>query len=254
MDKEQEYFLAGIRNQFALCEKQGCPRFSAFLTEEQQAGIAPLIQKLAKGGFQTCFWGGYADAARKMLGVFPDYIPVSEESFPIAAFTACFPARPAGGRAIGHRDVLGTLMAQQIKREMVGDIIVLPERAVFFLEERLRRVAETQIDAIGGVGVTVGAGFEPFEAGTRFEEVNGTLKSLRLDAAAALCAGCSREKAAAAIAAGLVSLNHIEKKEPAAPLKEGDILIIRGKGKFKLGEVGGLTRKGRLAVVFLKYL
>ena len=249
--KEREYFISGIRNLFALCEKQGSPRFSAFLTEEQRAEIEPLVKKLAAGGFLTLFYGGYPDARRTMLGVFPDYITPDPADFPIVAYTARF-----GGnfRDIGHRDVLGTLMGQQIRRETIGDIVVLPGKAVLFAEERVERVLATQIDRIGGTGVTMEKGFEPFSVEQQYAEIKGTLSSLRLDAAVALCAGLSREKAAALITAGLCSVGHLEEKDQSRRLSQGDILVIRGKGKFRLDEVGGLTRKGRISVVFLKYL
>ncbi|MBR6789314.1 MAG: RNA-binding protein [Oscillospiraceae bacterium] len=249
--KEREYFISGIRNLFTLCEKRGTPCFSAFLAEEQRAEIEPMAEKLARSGFQILFWGGYPDAQRTMLGVFPDYITPETELFPIVAYTARF-----GGdfREIGHRDVLGTLMGQQIRRETIGDISIQPGKAVIFAEERVEKVLATQIDRIGGTGITMEKGFEPFSSEQRFAEIRGTLSSLRLDAAAALCAGTAREKASAMIAAGLCSLNHLEEKDQSKRLAEGDILTIRGKGKFRLAEVGGLTKKGRTTVTFLKYL
>ena len=249
--KEREYFISGIRNLFTLCEKRGTPCFSTFLAEEQRAEIEPMAKKLAREGFEILFWGGHPDAQRTMLGVFPDYIPPEPEAFPIVAYTAKF-----GGdfRTIGHRDVLGTLMGQQIRRETIGDIVVQPGKAVIFAEERVERVLATQIDRIGGTGITMEKGFEPFKVEQQFSEIKGTLSSLRLDAAVALCAGTAREKASAMITAGLCSLNHIEEKDQSKRLSEGDILTIRGKGKFRLEEVGGLTKKGRTAVTFLKYL
>ena len=249
--KEREYFISGIRNLFALCEKRGAPCFSSFLAEEQRAEIEPLAKKLAREGFNILFWGGYPDAQRTMLGVFPDYIPPEPEEFPIVAYTAHF---NGDFRTIGHRDVLGTLMGQQIRRETIGDIAVQPGKAVIFAEERVEKVLATQIGRIGGTGITMEKGFEPFSAEQQFSEIKGTLSSLRLDAAAALCAGTAREKASAMITAGMCSLNHIEEKDQSRRLTEGDILTIRGKGKFRLEEVGGLTKKGRTAVTFLKYL
>ena len=53
--KEQEYFLARIRSLFDLCQRQGCPKFSDFLTEEQAAQIRPLAER---SGLGTLFWGG----------------------------------------------------------------------------------------------------------------------------------------------------------------------------------------------------
>ena len=59
-DKEKDYFLSSVRNLFALADKQYCPKFSAFLSEEEQALAKPLAEKQARiTGMQILFWGGY---------------------------------------------------------------------------------------------------------------------------------------------------------------------------------------------------
>ena len=228
--KEQEYFLARIRSLFDLCEKQGCPRFSDFLTEEQAAAVQPL-------------------AARS--GVFPDWMEPETESFPIVGCTFRYPE----AFSLSHRDFLGSLMAQQVRRELVGDIVVSPGETYVFADERMEKVLLTQIDRIGRVGVRVEKGVPAqIRVQQNFREIRGTLASLRLDAAVALCCGVSREKAAALIAAGLVQRNHIPAGNGSAQLADGDILTVRGKGKFRLETDGTLTRKGRVAVRCMQYL
>ena len=88
-DKEKDYFLSSVRNLFALADKQYCPKFSAFLSEEEQALAKPLAEKQARiTGMQILFWGGYEGAVRVMLGVFPDGYEPSGELFPIVGYTA----------------------------------------------------------------------------------------------------------------------------------------------------------------------
>ena len=62
--------------------------------------------------------------------------------------------------------------------------------------------------------------------------------------------GLSREKAAKLITSGMVMLNYLEKNQGTALLKEGDILTVRGYGKFRLTTVGRETRKRRISVLF----
>ena len=69
--------------------------------------------------------------------------------------------------------------------------------------------------------------------------------SARLDA---VCAGLfhlSRTECARQIGAGTVSLNYAECLKADAPVKEGDVLSLRGAGKGKILEIGGSSRKGR---------
>ena len=75
------------------------------------------------------------------------------------------------------------------------------------------------------------------------------MQSPRLDA---VCAGTfrlSRSAAAEAIAAGLLSLNYEVCLKPDAPVREGDILSLRGKGKAAVLDAGSReSKKGRLFV------
>lgn len=72
--------------------------------------------------------------------------------------------------------------------------------------------------------------------------------SPRLDAVVKALIGTSREEAARLIAAGLVSLNHLPSLSASAPVREGDCLSVRGKGRYMVDALGPPTRKGRLAL------
>jgi RNA-binding protein YlmH len=242
--KEQEYFAARIRNLFALCERQGAPKFSFFLNEAQ----LDTALTIARGqSLPMLAYGGYDGAERMMLGVFPEWMEPDPAVFPIAGFTLCY----SGLNTLGHRDVLGALMAQQIGRETIGDILIESSRVYLFTEEKVRKVVETQLLQIGRAGITVQPGIpENFSVSRPVKEIRGTLASLRLDAAVALLTGLSREKASRLIVSGLTQLNYLPKDNVSAPLSEGDIVTVRGYGKFRLEEVAGLTRKGRLSVRF----
>ena len=65
------------------------------------------------------------------------------------------------------------------------------------------------------------------------------------------CAGLfrrSRTECARQIGAGNVSLNYAECLKADAPVKEGDVLSLRGAGKGSVREIGGSSRKGRAFV------
>lgn len=242
--KEQEYFLAGIRNLVDLALKQDSMRFSSFLNEQERALAEPIVKK-SKVPYK--FYGGFPDAQRVMLGIFPEGFEMLDEYFPIATFTVSYPE----SFTLSHRDFLGTIMAQQIKRETIGDILIDNGKAQIFADERIEKVIATQIDKVGGVGVTVQRGIDSLIALTqKFKAIRGSLASLRLDASVSLVTSLSREKATRLIKSQAVLLNYIEKTSGTVTLKEGDILTVRGYGKFRLTTVGNQTRKGRISVVF----
>ena len=85
------------------------------------------------------------------------------------------------------------------------------------------------------------------------EEVSGTVSSVRLDSVVALCARLSRTKAAVYIEGEKVSVNGAVCTNVSLNLRGGEILSIRGIGKFRFGEPGNLTKKRRTSVVVYRY-
>ena len=145
-EKEKEYFLVSVRNLFTLADKQYCPKFSAFMTEEDQALAQPLAAKLSRNtGMEIRFWGGYEGAVRVMLGVFPEGFPVETEDFPIVGYTA----RCRASDKLEHRALLGSLMAQQIRREMLGDLIPGTGSAVISPMNGLKRCWQPRSTGLG---------------------------------------------------------------------------------------------------------
>jgi RNA-binding protein YlmH len=86
------------------------------------------------------------------------------------------------------------------------------------------------------------------ELPTRAEELTiktNTVASPRLDAVLSAAFGMSRVKAAELIATGHVSLNHQVCLRTDKEVTENSLLSVRGLGRAKLLEIGGLSRKGR---------
>ena len=88
----------------------------------------------------------------------------------------------------------------------------------------------------------------------KFEEISDTVASLRLDVVAASILSISRDKAEKLLSSGAVSVNHVEVCEKSFGLSEGDLLSIRGSGRFLLYSAGTLTKKGRIRIVVRKFI
>ena len=100
----------------------------------------------------------------------------------------------------------------------------------------------------------------------RCEEVRDTVSSLRLDAVCSTGFRMARGKAADLISSGHVQVNWRPCTKADKLLTEGDTVSARGFGKFQLaavGElfktyvvaaVGGVTKKGRTAIVVKRYI
>ena len=165
--------------------------------------------------------------------------------------------RGSGFRSLSHRDFMGGILSLGVDRAVIGDIAVLSEsEALVFAAERIAPFLESELTRIGRDAVIcTRLETDPsFEIPRRFEEIPVTVASLRVDGVVKALTGKSREDAAAMVRQGLAELNYRECAEVAKEVAEGDVLSVRGFGKFIIGETAGSTRSGRLRVVCRKYL
>ena len=245
---DSRFFTAMLEDATALCQRRNRPVFTDFLTEVEQTAAESLMKRLHAN---YLLWGGFEDAERRMLGVFPPYDEPDGELFPMDGITAAF--RTAD--SVEHRSVLGTRMAQGIERGCVGDILIESGRCVFFCRNTVTRALLADVTKIGGVGVRLSKGYaEPLPAVHGFKEISLTVASARLDCVTAALAGVGRGRAEELITAGEVMINSVVCKKVSQNVSEGDRLTVRGTGKFIIDDLGNVTRKGRLILSARKYV
>lgn len=243
---ETELLIARISDTIEICERTKKPKFFGFLSLEQTV----LSQRfLENQSVSYRFFGGYDGAQRVMLGCFPDW--AEDFSFPITAITFSF----RKSDTLSHRNFLGSLMALGLKREAVGDILVENGRAVVFLATEIKEYVLNQISKIGRTGVTLNEGYSlPLPQSNKMVEVTDTIASNRLDCVVSSVSSVSRGVANELIEQGLVSVNSVVCQKPTKLIVEGDVLTVRGKGKFTVCSLSGKTKKQRTVLVFKKYI
>lgn len=246
LSQEDTLFVKHILDLYELSEKRAMPMFSAFMDMGRRSVCEDVLSALKLNG---CFYGGFEDAERTVLGFYPDFLEPEFSDFPIKCVKFSF--RKAD--KLSHRDILGSLMAMQIKREMVGDIIISEGCAEAMVYDTIAYEAEG-ICKIGRVGVSASLIDAPDMIPERnFRIISGTVPSMRIDCIAALAMNVSREKASAALRAEKIMLNYRIASDNDKAVSKGDILSVRGYGKFRIGEIGGETKKGRIHLTIEKY-
>ncbi len=190
--------------------------------------------------------GGYEEAERKRLVVYPNW----ELEFNARIAYLRINHKEFNEQSIGHRDYLGAVLNLGLKREKLGDIVV--QNAVAFLIadidladficQQLTRVKYSNVWA-----EVIPAEEFIFEA-PELTVLKLSLASLRLDAAVAAAFNLSRSDVDSAIEGGNVKINQMDIHKCSAPIKAGDLISVRGQGRFRLEEIGGLSRKGRYHV------
>ena len=157
-------------------------------------------------------------------------------------------------RKIGHKDVLGALMALQVERSSFGDFWVeegavylyTSEDMVSFFERYFTQVNQLRIhwERLENYPVYKRA-FQVFEV---------VVASNRLDAMVAALMKTSREKAKRQIQAGQVFLNHEMIEEASKLCHNGTTISIRGCGRFQFIEMIRQTKSGRLVASMKQYI
>lgn len=247
--EEDALLRARIDDACELCEMRSCPRFVGFLDEHRQAVARAVLRE--KGTFSFMFYGGYEGAERTILGLFPSFLPPDTELFPLKAIGF----RYRQTKALSHRDFLGALLGTGIKRDKLGDIICGQGLTVVFVREELAPFLAESLNKVGSEGVQVLFPYtDEVTVHRDFREYQDTVASPRLDAVLKAALRVSREEAVRRIVSGTVSCNHMLCEAVAHTVKEGDILSVRGEGRFLIATLGPFTKKGRLIIKIHKYI
>ena len=224
-------------------------KFSAFLDERQCLLCEKLMASVKYENYRL--WGGYENAARRMLCVYPEYGEAESEDYPITAITLLYRKEDK----ITHRDILGSLMGLRIKRDSVGDILVGEGKSAVFLRSSVAGEVTSALTKVGRAGVKLREGYDgSIHIGQKTQEISGTVASMRADCILSLAARISREKSAQLIKNVGIEIDHMPKNSPKIPLEEGWTFSVRGYGKFKLLSVDGTTKKDRIHITLNKFV
>jgi RNA-binding protein YlmH len=223
------------------CEKNGILTATHFLTPAERFQLERWAK--TQPGCRLVFSGGHPDCERTVGFFLPDWLDA--EWLPLDEHICAFELSAPFGSP-GHRDYLGALLGMGIGRERLGDIWVKDNTAVIFclpgVEKHLLSIDRVGHDAVRARSVSLGEVTPPER---KVKQKSFSVQSLRLDAVTGGLFDLSRSEAARQVEAGSVSLNYEICDRPDAPVREGDILSLRGKGKGRITGFGGTSRKGR---------
>ena len=203
--------------------------------------------------------GGYEDAERKMLMIYPqkhlesiqnieDYKKKQQDDV-IGIVRINLPKEVHS--VYEHRTYLGALMKMGIERRKIGDIIVREDGADIiickdieaYLKKSLKDLTRFQRAKVEFLNID-----ELKYVKTVKEKIKINVNSMRLDSIVAELARCSRNEANKLLEQERVFVNFKEEIIPSKKIEENSYITIRGKGRFKVLEICGTTKSGRLIV------
>lgn len=270
MMDENKLLLAQLTDKYEQFLQYDYLLTSDFLSLVQQSEISGLLRRWRSSGSKIFLFGGVMDAERRMVVFLPDYMEIAGEEELLDYFLKNPDECPlvlldmkirggqsrTGGRGLTHRDYLGSLLGEGIRRDKLGDILVRPDGAQAVVTREMGEYLTMHYGKAANVSLDVQV--LPINAADtaihRLDTVQFTVASPRLDSVIAGVFHLSRKEAAQAIGRGLVFVDEREVLKPDHGLKGGEKLVLRGKGKAIYQGISGTSKKGKIYVTLEKFV
>ncbi len=200
------------------------------------------------------FFGGSEQAERKRAWIAQDYRQASLEDFGIALIAITSPE--AQFDQLDHGDVLGAVLGLGIKRDKLGDIHLHADFCHLLCADEMADYISIHLNQVHRLSVTADRvpldELQPVQV--KLEEVSLSVASLRLDGIVSDVVRMSRAKVLQPIKTGRCKVNWKVEENPSVQLREGDVVSMKGFGRFKVLAISGVTKSGRMRVQVGKYV
>ncbi len=233
--------------------------YSDFLNLNEQN----ILHTLPKDRLYTRFmsFGGYDTAERQMAAFIPDalYLRWGKKEpenidYPFRALRIS-PLNKKFAGELSHRDYLGAVLNLGIERSRTGDILIDGESALIFVHRDIANVVSGELTRVRHTSVRADElPLSKISYTPSYEEIRGTVASVRLDSLLALAFSSSRTRLTGLIEGAKVYVNGRLVTSNGYQPAEGDVISVRGMGKFRFESSGSRTRKNRIMVVIFKYV
>lgn len=256
MEIEEKMLIAKLMDKIKICKTRNKIVNTEFLTIYQKEILKRELNKMKIKNY--FFFGGYEGAEGECLIVYPEKLELdivrSGLGNILKAIKIELPKEVYNKYT--HRDYLGAAMQTGLNRNRIGDIIVyetgayivvLKENAEYIKEclKGLTKFSKAKLEVVEYTEIKVK---EP-----EFIETKINVSSMRLDNIVSEIAKTSRNKAEDLLKEEKVFVNSKLETKNTKMLKENDILAIRGKGKYIIGEVLESGRKNKIIVKVKQY-
>ena len=249
--QELEYEASKLYNTFEIAKKYEIISF----TEEFYT--PNFWKKLTEkfDGIKVITDGIFEDSDRRQIGFIPDGFDIHESN-------AEFPCRlleieiNSKFREYEHKDFLGSLMGLNIKRELMGDLILEDDRGYIPVSEKISGHILSELKQVGKVLCKVReislSDMEKLPK-YKFDDKIITVPSKRLDSIVSAITKLTRTKDIAPIERGKVLIDYFPEKDKSKMLELDTVITIRGYGKYRLFSDRGETKKGKERLLIKKY-
>lgn len=242
----EEQFVRRIRELAKQSYDRGQYTYTGFLNEAELSDVYQIEREISYAGF-TLF-GGTVNSTRKMVQFGTKETIGYTEEFPITCIII-EPVSKKFGEELSHRDYLGALMNLGIDRTTIGGIYVKDKTGFLFCHTKIADYIVTNLNRIKHTSVTCKVTDTIPEAVTpAYEEVTVLVSSPRQDGIIAKLLNLSRSDVVEKFRMQQVFINGRLSENNSGQLKCGDVVSVRGAGKFVYQGIECETKKGKYRV------
>ena len=244
-----------LQKRFAELAEKSYQQNIFFFTDFLGLGEQTLFHQIRRqfAHVPCTMFGGHEACERVMVRFGSADMMGYEEDFPIVCLEIR-PAAPKFAEMLGHRDFLGALINLGIERSVMGDIFVAEKGAYVYCQDTMADYICENLTKVKHTIVTCHRVDQiPAEALPRLVERTVNVASERLDVILAAVYNLSRNQALELFRAGKVFVGGRLYENNSGQPKEGDVISLRGFGRFIYGGVTYETKKGRYMVRIQQY-
>lgn len=252
--EEIKLIIAKAIDKYKLAIRNNKITFTDFLTGAEEALVKKVLRENSINNYIK--FGVKNDSDRSIVIFYPDKFSkeMVEANFSkiLKVIRITFPKNVS----FEHREILSGIMKLGIKREKFGDIVVYGTGADIIVLDEVKKIlldGLTELTRFRKSEIEVIDIKDIYEKETEFEDLKIIISSNRLDNFVSELARCSRTKANEIIEEGRVLVNNINELKFSKKINVGDVITIRGKGKFIYDGEENKTRSDRIVVNIRKY-
>lgn len=246
---EQELCKKRLIDLSKQANRKGIVLFSDFLNLNE-LNIYHQSEKFFETNTES--YGGVPYAERQIIAFIPDAL-CYDWNYPITALRIT-PAYPKFAEKLGHRDILGAIMKLGVDRSKIGDIVIGEDVNYLLCEETIAAYFMENLDRIRHTVVKLETcSTDDITIIQEFEEKDGIITSNRLDSVLACVHKLSRSQSLELFRQEKVFVNGRMTTNVTYTCHAGDIISVRGYGRFIYLNEQGETNKGRLKFKYNLY-
>lgn len=240
----EQIFVKKVVDYKEKCLKNKKVILTKFLNNREQEIVKTIIGK--KDDIYVNFFSPFEEANYKRCFISP--YENSDIDFSITTFKICYNKKYL---KLSHKNILGNIMALQIERDVIGDIIITNENECYFCAiSELDNFFKQHFNVIHQTPISLEIinDIDSIISKKNIKKKKIFVKSLRIDLIISHVYSISREHSKKFILQKYVKINYKIIENTSHLIEKCDIINVRTKGRFTIDSVSGPNKNGNFVL------